>query len=181
MRLNLHSRSDTRRRGFTLIELVITVGIIGLLSAIAIPNFLRYQLKAKTSEGKTNLAAIRVVQTTYYAENNVYVSATVSPNQAPNHNRYAFVPSAGFTTLGWAPEGAVYFTYAVAVGGGGREFHASAHANIDGEGAAQLWHYRRGSIDGETHVGVAPTVCPGAFGIAQQVEPCDATSGLTTF
>ncbi|MFI5216165.1 MAG: type IV pilin protein, partial [Candidatus Limnocylindria bacterium] len=53
------SKIHTRRGGFTLIELMIVVAIIGILAAIAIPNFLKFQLKAKTSEGKTNLAAIR--------------------------------------------------------------------------------------------------------------------------
>ncbi|MBI2370572.1 MAG: prepilin-type N-terminal cleavage/methylation domain-containing protein, partial [Deltaproteobacteria bacterium] len=45
------------RQGFTLIELMIVVAIIGILAAIAIPNFLRFQAKSKQSEAKTNLAA----------------------------------------------------------------------------------------------------------------------------
>ena len=43
--------------GFTLVELMIVVAIIGVLSAVAVPNFKKYQAKAKSSEAKVQLAA----------------------------------------------------------------------------------------------------------------------------
>jgi type IV pilus assembly protein PilA len=62
------------KKGFTLIELMIVVAIIGILAAIAIPNFLRFQAKSKQSEAKGNLAGIFTGQTSYQAENNRFGS-----------------------------------------------------------------------------------------------------------
>ena len=45
-------------KGFTLIELMIVVAIVGILAAIAIPNFLNYQAKSQQAEAKANLGAI---------------------------------------------------------------------------------------------------------------------------
>jgi prepilin-type N-terminal cleavage/methylation domain-containing protein len=51
--------TQTRRnRGFTLIELMIVVAIIGILAAIAIPNFIRFQARARQSEANTNLKSL---------------------------------------------------------------------------------------------------------------------------
>lgn len=47
------------RKGFTLIELMIVVAIIGILAAVAIPGFMTYIKNSKTSEAKTNLDAIK--------------------------------------------------------------------------------------------------------------------------
>jgi type IV pilus assembly protein PilA len=60
------------QKGFTLIELMIVVAIIGILAAIAIPNFLRYQAKSRQAEARTNLGGIFVAETSYYGETSTF-------------------------------------------------------------------------------------------------------------
>jgi type IV pilus assembly protein PilA len=65
-----------KQEGFTLIELMIVVAIIGILAAIAIPNFLQYQMKSRQAEAKTNLQAIRTSEISFQAERACYLSIT---------------------------------------------------------------------------------------------------------
>src|SRR5207244_5228464 len=69
---------DRRQGGnvFTLIELMIVVAIIGILAAIAIPNFMTYQAKSRQSEAKVNLGGVFTTATSYFAENNTFSTAT---------------------------------------------------------------------------------------------------------
>ena len=55
-----------KQKGFTLIELMIVVAIIGILAAVAIPGFMSYIKNSKTSEAKTNLDALRKGASAYF-------------------------------------------------------------------------------------------------------------------
>jgi type IV pilus assembly protein PilA len=89
--------SIRRNRGFTLIELMIVVAIIGLLAALAIPNFIRFQAKARQSEARSTLRAIFTAERGYYADKLAYctsfdtVGATV---ERGNRYLYTIVPAA---------------------------------------------------------------------------------------
>ncbi len=85
------TKKMNREKGFTLIELMIVVAILGILAAIAIPNFMRFQAKSKQSEAKTNLGAIGTTAEAFRSENDTYI-ATVAE-------------------LGWGPQGSTRFGY----------------------------------------------------------------------
>ena len=78
------------KKGFTLIELMIVVAIIGILAAIAIPNFIKFQARSKQSEPKANLKALFVAQKSYFAEKDSFSSSVVDIGFTPERgNRYA--------------------------------------------------------------------------------------------
>ncbi|NQT54652.1 MAG: prepilin-type N-terminal cleavage/methylation domain-containing protein [Desulfobacteraceae bacterium] len=68
--LNRLSKRD--KRGFTLIELMIVIAIIGILAAIAIPQFTSYRERAYIASMKADCNAIRVAEEAYFADNAEY-------------------------------------------------------------------------------------------------------------
>ena len=84
-----------KQAGFTLIELMIVVGIIGILVAIAAPNFSRYQSKARQSEAKIALAAVYGAEKAFYSEYAAYISSMDAIGYTPEGQRR-------FYNVGWS-------------------------------------------------------------------------------
>jgi type IV pilus assembly protein PilA len=122
-------------KGFTLIELMIVVAVIGVLAAVAIPSFSAYRMKAKTSEGEINLAAIATSEISYHAEFDTYTACAPDPAAVPSGATVPWVAvNAGFNAIGFAPKDQnVYFQYAVA-GVGLNTFIGTATGDVDGDG-----------------------------------------------
>jgi len=79
-------------KGFTLIELMIVVAIIGILAAIAIPNFVKFQCRSKHSEAKGNLKALYTSEESYRAEFDKYLDCPVANCSATGTNDLGFSP-----------------------------------------------------------------------------------------
>ena len=174
---------DKRRRphaGFTLVELMLVVSIIGALATITIPVLMKYQLKSKTAEGKINLGAIRIAEETYFGEFQSYLAVDPEPTAIPGTQRTVFdAASSGFSILGFEPEGNVYFSYGVAISADSVGYTADAGADIDGNGIVQFWGYKR--PDGSDAYVTGKVGCPVAGLAEQQIGPCDSTYGQSVF
>ncbi|MDP2960340.1 MAG: type II secretion system protein [candidate division Zixibacteria bacterium] len=119
--------SRDREKGFTLIELMIVVVIIGILAAMAIPKFMLSTNRAKQSEAKQLLKQIYAMQHAYRQEYNTYPSY---PLTTPG------------TAAAWADIGVEFqqgARYSYVCIGGANAFTATATANLDDDPAIDTW------------------------------------------
>jgi type IV pilus assembly protein PilA len=127
------SAMRTRTRGFTLVELLITVAMVSVLAAIALVGYKRYIQSAQSNEARSVIGMIRGGQEAYKAEFLVYLNPSSSlndfyPNTSPNDARMNWVqpfdsrysdPVKGWALLNVNADAPVRFGYACVAGVGG--------------------------------------------------------------
>ncbi len=123
-------------RGFTLIELMITVAIVGILASIASTEFQHMLLRSKRAETGIMLDGIRTAEHAYLHEWEQYTSCLPQPPVVPGRSAVPF-PATIFTSmdwnlLGWVPDSHVYGQYGVVATSAGT-FVADGFTDIDGD------------------------------------------------
>lgn len=135
-----------RRLGFTLVELMIVVAIIGILASIAIPMFVEMQFKSKRAEVPMNVKAIKEAEEIFNADEDGYLAVASFPSaNPPGKATQAWTSSStGFNQLNWRPDGEVRGVYSVTTTAPssttpGGDFVVSGRADIDGDSVELLY------------------------------------------
>jgi prepilin-type N-terminal cleavage/methylation domain-containing protein len=108
---------SNRKGGFTMIEMMVAVAIIGLLASVSIPAFQNYQNRSRRAEAFSNLAGIAKLEKSYFSEYSAYVAVAPQPAGAPSSTKLPWDPAAdaAYGQVGFHPDGAVFYTYDINV------------------------------------------------------------------
>lgn len=90
--LNFYLKKQINCEGFTLIELLVVVIVIGILSAIALPNLLAQTGKARETEAKNNLSAVGRSQQAYFFQRGTFADTLAKLEVTFQENYYNFPP-----------------------------------------------------------------------------------------
>ena len=151
----------SKSTGFSLIELMIVVAIMAILAAIAIPSFMRFSLKAKTSEATTNLAAIRTTEESYRAENDTYLDQGLAGGTPAGGGADATTTLwnaadlASFEDIGFAPDGPTRYRYEVTLAGL-TAYTATATGDLDDDGVECVFKISNDPMDPDSAADVYP-------------------------
>lgn len=88
-------------KGFTLVELMIVVAIVGILAAVAVPAYSSYTMRGKIPEALSGLAAKRVQMEQFYQDNRTYLNGTACTNDTTTSKYFTFSCSVAGTATAY--------------------------------------------------------------------------------
>lgn len=152
--------------GFSLVELMVVVAIIGILASIAIPSVNKYMAKARQSEAKTNLSSLYTAEKAFFAEYTVYDER--------------------FTVVGYTPEGQLRYNVGFVAGGSqataaanGYSAPAPANANVSASAFCAVANSGCVILNGATNAAppaIANAICT-AGGTSAAAATCTTQGG----
>lgn len=131
------------RQGFTLVELMIVVAIIGILAAIAVPSFVKMQWRAKRAEVPSNVDGVKTAQLAFDAANDEFITqAAFHPTATAGKAPRAWPTGSSFDTLGWSPDGEVRGQYKVSTTST-TDFLVTGRSDVDGDATFSTYTARK--------------------------------------
>jgi len=133
---------------------MIILAILGILAAIAVPNFVEMQYRAKRAELPGNVDGIKNAVLAYEsAYGEVLTESVPRPDALPGKRSRAWRTGSRFDALGWAPEGDVRGSYTVHAKG--EDFQIRGFCDVDGDGSQAVFTATRSTNAVQTTVGTA--------------------------
>lgn len=134
-------------KGFTLVELMVTVAVIGILSAIAIPSYQTYVQQSKAMEASSVLSDLRIKMEIWYQDNKTYVGGSCAPSSAAD---------------------AVYFSYSCTTGPTATTYTITATGNA----AAGMSDYSYSIDQSNIKTSKTPTRTSSSCWVVKDSDPC---------
>ena len=97
----LRMPNKTNARGFTLIEVMITVAIVAILASVAIPSYRNYAIRGKIPEATAQLSSKRVKMEQFYQDTRTYVGATAGNDDTSSSKYFDFSTKGSRTATGY--------------------------------------------------------------------------------